>query len=76
MTPHTVSSYNAPTPLSKCGTNPEVWLPTSEVELVNLVIVGEGEARTEILSEKRLLGLLNVLQNGSIDTLLSSLSLL
>ena len=48
----------------------------SEVELVSLVVVGEGEASAKILAEKRLLGILNVLQNGSIDTLLSVLSLL
>jgi hypothetical protein len=43
---------------------------------VNLIVVGEREASAKILSEKRLLGSLNVVQNGLIDILLGSLSCL
>ena len=43
---------------------------------MGLVVVAEGESGTEILGEKRLLGILNVLQNGSINGLLSLESLL
>ena len=46
------------------------------MELVGFVVVTKGEASAEILSEKRLLGLLNVLQNGTIDSFLSIESLL
>ena len=72
---HSLLTQCTYTPLSKGGTDPEVWRSSSEVKLVNLVVVGKGEASTKVLSEKRLLGVLNVLQNGSIDTFLSVLSL-
>lgn len=43
---------------------------------MGFVVVGEGEARTQVLSQKWLLGVLNILQNGSVDVLLSFKSLL
>jgi len=73
---HSILTHCTYTPLSKGGTNPKVWWPSSEAELVNLVVVGKWEASAKILSEKRLLGSLNVVQNGLIDILLGSLSLL
>jgi hypothetical protein len=43
---------------------------------VGFVVVGQGEARTEVLLKEGLLGVLNVLQNGTVDVLLSIESLL
>lgn len=42
---------------------------------MGLVVVSEGEAGVEVLSEEGLLGCLDVRQDGSIDGLLSGQSL-
>lgn len=42
---------------------------------MGLVVVSEGEAGVEVLSEEGLLGSLDVRQDGSIDGLLSAQSL-
>ena len=46
------------------------------MELVDFVVVTKGETSAEILSENSILGILNVLQNGTIDSFLSFESLL
>jgi hypothetical protein len=43
---------------------------------VGFVVAGESEASTEVLSEKGLLGVLNILHNGFVDALLGSESIL
>ncbi len=37
---------------------------------MGFVVVGQGEASTEVLLKEGLLGVLNVLQNGTVNSLL------
>lgn len=47
----------------------------SELQSVGLVVVSESEAGVEVLSEEGLLGVLDVLQDGSVHGLLGAQSL-